>query len=208
MSEAASVRAPESQKRSFLWWVSAVLAPVGVIGGPLAIADMLAGAIEWNGWIGYTVAWWDENVGTPFGQVISALFAAWGWPELSETETGYLIIGILLSSSMMRAFVVLSLPSILHEIRENRGVINRLENIVFLILWPVLPIMHIAIWPLTTAALFASSFRSIFRVLVRKRLDPDPEIHEYELSNLKVDWLTLAPFTVFLSLWAINLVAS
>jgi hypothetical protein len=46
----------QGNKRDFSWWVTAILAPLGILGGPIAIAEMFKGLIKWKGPIGA----WEE----------------------------------------------------------------------------------------------------------------------------------------------------
>jgi hypothetical protein len=153
-------------KRGFLWWLTAITAPIGIFGGPLAIANMLSDVIRWKGWIAYLVSFWDENIAGPFRTVIAFVALRLSLPIPPAELVDYLILGVLMAVSIQRA---------LQLVGERQSILARLSSVFF----------SIIIWP---AAIFALFIAALF-----------PAVHKFPET-----WLTLAPFGLFLALYAVN----
>ena len=93
--------------RDFVWWLSAILAPIGLFGGPIEIANMVSGVVEWRGPIGYLVNFWSENISIHFANVFGLLTGLFSVPPLSDFVVSYLTLGILLCTSLLRAATLL-----------------------------------------------------------------------------------------------------
>ncbi len=95
--------------RGFLWWLSVILAPIGLFGGPIEIANMVSGVVAWHGPIGYIVNFWSENISVHFANVFGLITNFFHVPPLSEFVVSYLTLGILLCTSMLRASTLLGI---------------------------------------------------------------------------------------------------
>jgi len=99
------------ERRGFWWWATAILTPVGFVGGPLAIADILAGLIHWNGWLGYLVHYWDEYVSEPFRLILTYIANGLSLPRPPELLVDYVALGVLLVAGFLRALVLIEPPN-------------------------------------------------------------------------------------------------
>ena len=61
-----------SRQRGFIWWITALLAPLGVLGGVVGLMSLSAGVI-WKGPFAYLVIFWSEQVRVPFADVLNFL---------------------------------------------------------------------------------------------------------------------------------------
>jgi hypothetical protein len=84
-----------------------MLAPIGVFGGPVEIANMVSGVVKWRGPIGYIVNFWSENISVHFANVFGLLTGLFNAPPLSDLVVSYLTLGILLCTSLLRAATLL-----------------------------------------------------------------------------------------------------
>ena len=100
--------AQTTEHRSLLWWFSVVLAPIGLFGGPIEIANMVSGVVQWHGPIGYLVNFWSENISVHFANVFGLLTNLVHIPPLSDFVVSYLTLGILLCTSFLRAAAMIS----------------------------------------------------------------------------------------------------
>lgn len=89
-------------RRGFFWWLTAILAPLGILAGPIGIASMLSGFIEWHGPIGYAVEFWSQFVRPPFATIFQFLANYLHFPEVGPKMLDYLTLGVLLLSSVSR----------------------------------------------------------------------------------------------------------
>jgi hypothetical protein len=151
--------------RGILWWLGVILAPIGILGGPIELANMTSGLIQWNGPVGYLVHFWSENISVHFANVFGLITNVFHIPPLSDLVVSYLTLGILLLTSMLRAISLMriKLPS--------------------LMLWLVLPTAILS-WPIV--------FLQLDGLLHKKSRGPT--------------LLILAPFLLFLVLFAVNVV--
>lgn len=99
-SDAHTIRPTD---RGALWWATVILAPIGLFGGPIEIANMVSGIVQWRGPIGYLVNFWSENVSVHFANVFGVLTGLFHIPPLSDFVVSYLTLGILLCTSFLRA---------------------------------------------------------------------------------------------------------
>ncbi len=93
--------------RDFVWWLSVILAPIGLFGGPIEIANMVSGVVAWRGPIGYLVNFWAENISIHFANVFGLLTGLFSVPPLSDFVVSYLTLGILFCTSLLRAATLL-----------------------------------------------------------------------------------------------------
>lgn len=100
--------------RSLSWWVRqifvSILAPLGIVGGPIALASMFRSIIEWKGPIGYTVHFWSEYVSPPFTYIFTWIADLLLLPAPPLWLTDYLIMGLLVASSYLRGWMIVPLP--------------------------------------------------------------------------------------------------
>lgn len=95
------------ENRGLLWWLSTILAPIGLFGGPIEIANMVSGVVQWRGPIGYLVNFWSQNISVHFANVFGLLTNVVDVPQLSDFVVSYLTLGILLCTSFLRAAAML-----------------------------------------------------------------------------------------------------
>ncbi|MBL8545068.1 MAG: hypothetical protein JNL81_01315 [Hyphomonadaceae bacterium] len=95
--------------RGFLWWLSVILAPIGLFGGPIEIANMVSGVVEWHGPIGYLVNFWSENISVHFANVFGLITNVFHIRPLSDIVVSYLTLGVLFISSMLRAIALMQI---------------------------------------------------------------------------------------------------
>lgn len=95
--------------RGFIWWLSVILAPIGLFGGPIEIANMVSGIVEWQGPIGYLVNFWSENISVHFANVFGLITNFFHIPPLSDLVVSYLTLGVLLCTSMLRAMTLMQI---------------------------------------------------------------------------------------------------
>jgi hypothetical protein len=166
-----------------IWWITAIITPIGVFSGPIALAQLFAGIIRWQGWIRYLIAFWHENIGAPFHQVLWYLATSIHVPRPPEWLSDYLILGILFVSSLIRADALVFGPS-----REFRGwstaFITGLAAVLFVLF------IYLPFWPLVIAAML-------------RRIARDADFRSGE--QLALIALTLAPFLIFLGLLVTNM---
>lgn len=92
-----------TEHRSRLWWLSVILAPIGLFGGPIEIANMVSGVVQWRGPIGYLVNFWSANISVHFANVFGLLTGFFHIPPFSDFLVSYLTLGVLLCTSFLRA---------------------------------------------------------------------------------------------------------
>jgi hypothetical protein len=95
--------------RGFVWWLSVILAPIGLFGGPIEIANMVSGVVAWHGPIGYIVNFWSENISVHFAALFGVITNFFHIAPLSDFVVSYLTLGILLCTSTLRALTLLGL---------------------------------------------------------------------------------------------------
>jgi hypothetical protein len=149
--------------RGILWWLSVILAPIGLFGGPIEIASMVSGLVTWHGPVGYIVNFWSENISIHFANLFGVITNFLHFPPLSDVVVSYLTLGILLCTSTLRAMTLMQI------------------KVPPPMLWLVLP-TGIFAWPVVFLQLGA----------LREKRSRGPML------------LILAPFLIFLVLFAIN----
>lgn len=176
--------------RSVGWWIAAALAPVGIFGGPIAIANLFAGLIEWRGWIGYLVNFWDENISEPVHRIVGFLALHLNFPQPDEITINYGILGALFCSSMARASGLLKTGEETNDGRRGFGsiVTSALLGVFLFLAWPLLAFGFTA---------------PIFRRLGINILSDDP-VETMDTTDDTFAFLTLAPFLIFLGLFLAN----
>lgn len=169
--------AHEEQRRGVWWWITAILAPIGVLAGPIAIAKMLSGLIEWGGPFGFAVAYWEEFVAVHFRTVFGWLAGLVSLPPPPEWLSDYLTIGILLTSSLFRAIALTPNADDPGKRLSAYDWISLLSYTLFF--WP-LALLH------TIQALFEEILYGDTRPIWSR------------------NFLTFAPFLIFLFMFVIN----
>lgn len=195
MTSPSRDRDDNPSQRGILWWFSAITAPIGILGGPIAIADMFAGVIEWKGWVGYFATYWGEHISHPFGVLLHAFAQRFSIPSPPEYLVDYLTLGVLFAASHIRSVMM-----VLSPVAENRFGMSLLAVVVA-------PLV-VLIWPLSLlgALVFPVMAHDMGRRAQRAKTD---QIRDYALRTRKAMYahfvLLLAPFALFLVLFVLNL---
>jgi hypothetical protein len=98
--------AKPKKRRTWFWWLAAITAPLGILGGPIAIAEMFAGTIKWHGPAGFLVAFWDEKVSAPFHAVFAWMAGLIGVPPFKEFYVDYFVVSLLAAGTFFRALTM------------------------------------------------------------------------------------------------------
>lgn len=93
--------------RGLVWWLSVILAPIGLFGGPIELANMVSGVVTWHGPIGYIVNFWSDNISVHFAALFGVITGFFHLPPLSDIVVSYLTLGVLFCTSMLRAATLL-----------------------------------------------------------------------------------------------------
>ncbi|MBL8545462.1 MAG: hypothetical protein JNL81_03310 [Hyphomonadaceae bacterium] len=175
-------------KRGFWWWLSAWLTPIGIAGGPVALADLFAGVVRWNGWIAYLINFWDEHISSVFGLLFDYVAGLLRFPPLAEWQTDYLTLGILFAGAYGRSITL------------NRSPDPGLRNPF---LMSFLLAVLIFVWPLSMVAF------SWQLVELMRGAEPDAnDVATFgEGKIIPTLGLVLAPFITFVVLFFLNFVA-
>lgn len=97
-----------------------ILTPIGILGGPIAGADLVSGVIEWKGFFPYLLAYWDIYVSAPLSRIVGAVAEFLNFPEPPETLIDYFTLSVLLVASFIRARK-LNAPSEILEALEKES---------------------------------------------------------------------------------------
>lgn len=109
----------EQPKRGIVWWLVAITAPIGVLGGPIALMDLTAGAVQWGGPLKYLMVFWDEEIGSKFALVYQFIFSSLRLTiPFSETDADYLTVGVLFVTLELRARAI-AFPRLRAAARED-----------------------------------------------------------------------------------------
>lgn len=195
MTTATTKRASE-HKRDFWWWLTAILAPIGILGGPIAIAEMLNGFIEWHGPIGYVVSWWGAHISVPFHGIFVWLagLLSIDLPPWTKWITDYVALGILLSWNFLRAFALFPWSGQQPMSKEFLAL-----SFSAGLLWPVF-----VIWLLFPAIRQRARMHEAVEVAREWPEDARDDLFRTVRDMFTSEWLTLAPFILFLVLWGLN----
>lgn len=98
---------PLSRTRGIRWWLAAALAPIGIFGGPLALADLVAGLIEWKSWIAFLVHYWDVYVSDSVKAVLDWVAAQLALPRIPELVADYITVGLITATGNFRTRALL-----------------------------------------------------------------------------------------------------
>ncbi|HPI47605.1 MAG TPA: hypothetical protein PLH23_05005 [Hyphomonadaceae bacterium] len=169
------------------WFVFWILAPLGVLGGPLAIADLFAGVIEWHGWVGYLVSFWDENVSQPFGAVFGAIADFLHVPRFTEEFVDYIALGTLCITGMLRPFLLLEPKLITTKDWTLGGALWRFVGFCIVVL----------IWPVPVALFLMMTGRELVEGL-------EAGLDGHLAGMVAAVAMAFGPFALFLALWAAN----
>lgn len=206
----------EESKHGVFWWLSATLMPLGILSGPVGIASMLEGFIEWHGPFGLAINYWEVFVSQPFGVVFGQITSFFTLPPLSKFWVDYFSLGILLRLSVLRSFRLAVNPAV-SEI-DYVGKVNWFERILGLWKEPLL-IGLWWVWALLLVFRWALGFdiRSYQRAIdVSEQIseiyrDSGVDIgdmrhyHETMIDTYRRSRLIiLLPFGLFLVLWGLN----
>lgn len=118
----------ELRHRGVSWWLSALLAPIGLLGSPIAIAAMLQDLIIWNGPIGFIVHFWSENVRPPFSFLSGELTNYLSLPQPPKFLIDYLIMSLLITTGYLRARILIPKHGIVHILGQS---------FLYFFLWPI-----------------------------------------------------------------------
>ena len=118
----------ELKGRGAAWWVSAFLAPVGLLGSPIAIAATLQDLIVWNGPIGFIVHFWSENIRPPFSYLFVELAHYLSFPHPPKALVDYLIMSLLVTTGYLRARILIPKHGLAHTLGQS---------LLYFFLWPV-----------------------------------------------------------------------
>lgn len=217
----------EKKRRNFWWYIYWIFLPLGLVGGPLGLADLFSAVIRWHGWIGFAVAFWDERVSQPFGAVLKEVFQWVHLPSPPEAVVDYLTLSILFLVSIARAVV------------HMRAYVDDLGDDDTFILGFVMVPTAIVAWPLVLVGMVGSilyAIAEIMRLAISTMFDrlisllpasakwsfwkgSKPGAHEQGTAEkakqsseyfdtllriLAMFVLALAPFLLFLGLWWVN----
>jgi hypothetical protein len=100
-----------------------ILTPVGILGGPIAGADLVSGVIEWKGIFPYILAYWDIYVSAPLSRIVGAVAELLKFPEPPEILVDYFTLSVLLFASFFRARK-LNAPSQILEALEKEALLR------------------------------------------------------------------------------------
>lgn len=171
----------QEPKRGFWWWLTAILAPVGVVSGPIAMMDMVSGVIEWNGPFEYLSNWWETYVGRHADAVVLYVARLLEVSPPPAWVTDYFTLGLLFAVSAARAVTLI--------VRLSFGG-DEAEGLF------ILALALVALWPLVFSfVLFATLRHYVWVVRGERRASHPPLLI-----------LTLAPFLIFVALFVANLI--
>jgi hypothetical protein len=217
-----------AKQRGLVWWVTTILAPIGVLGGPITIASITSAMVAWHGPVGYLVHFWSENIGAPFATMF-ALIAQWvRLPAPPSWLTDYLTLGVILAGGNMRAAAI-GRPylrdwywthfvdaldrhtsdeaeqeqlkrAIVSEFDEHYGFIFNNRPLQLVVLALAFP-FFVLIWPLTAVIQLISALRESLIALGVATRNADGPVR----SSLDQIALVLAPFALFVVLYGLNL---
>lgn len=202
----------EGGSRGIGWWLLAILTPIGVIGGPLVIANVLADVIEWHGPWGAAIQYWDDSVGAAFSTLFGWLAQSLHLPAPPWWLTDYLSLAILFQFSILRASTLFPspLPEIQSQWVDRAGqlfwrVRNALAEIVF---WPAYLYAQTR-WAVRLYWQTYPSARATLALSIVSRTSSQTVRADYlalrllHIARARI-LLTLAPFILFLTLWLLN----
>jgi hypothetical protein len=118
----------ELRGRGISWWLSAILAPIGLLGSPIAIAVTLQDLIVWNGPIGFVVHFWSENVRPPFSFLFGELADYLSLPHPPKVFIDYIVMSLMITTGYLRARILIPKHGTLHILGQS---------LLYLLLWPV-----------------------------------------------------------------------
>ena len=126
-------------ERSFFGWVTLILAPLGIFGGPLAIASMMSHLIKWQGPFGYAIHFWKEEIHEPFRNILEWIAHWIHIPKPPSLIIDYVVLSLLATSSYLRATYLVPKNSV----------------------WPSLKnaALYLFFWPIQTLSVFLSVMR-------------------------------------------------
>jgi hypothetical protein len=215
---------PETRRIS--WWLTAALAPVGLLAGPFAIADLISGLIEWKGWIAFLIHYWDQNVSEPITRVLANLAETLALPRPPEFVSDYLTLGLIYAIGVARAHQLIEPYRIEREYLWQRTRIaigkdaaprSRRSNLIQLatlvaapIFWPVLLMREFAELPKRLSNYAKDPDYERTRLSDRQlNAESPPEFYAmmrlFRVGGIINAFLTILPFLVALSLFVINI---
>ena len=129
--------------RSPWWWITAMLSPLGIFGGTLALASMLKGVIQWQGLTAFLVHYWSEFVSSPISVIFGQIAYLLSVPEPPIWITDYLIFGIIIAGRYFVAWTTVNTPQVTGDLPR----------------W-IKFIRHIFFWPYSIAVTIISVLRN------------------------------------------------
>ena len=184
------------RSHSITWWINAAFAPLGIAGGALALADLFANLIEWQGPLNFLVIYWDKYVTDPLHTILNWCSSLVGLPKFAEGFVDYFSLGMILSISAYRSVVLqpettqLSLTDVL------------LLTVVNAFFWPITLLLFILVWP---AAWLLTKLKAAlpqpYAKTIPQSLTIAPTIHREFRTGII---LLAAPFALFFLLYLAN----
>ena len=187
----------DTEKRSIWWWLGAVLTPLGIIGGPVELANLFSGLIEWHGPIGFVVEFWRNNIALPFHSIlqylVDSILTVIHFPrfQLPWWISDYIVLGILSFSSYARSIIFLykeSSPLVIYE-NKPKLLVHALK---YLFLWPIYFIF--ALW----------AFIKLPFVVNKDTFDSNPIYRQLMIHKITTLLLFILPFAIFLLIFISN----
>ncbi len=198
------------KRRGFWWWITAVFAPLGILAGPIGIASMFAGLIEWHGPIGYAVEIWSSDIRPPFDVVFTAVASFLNIPAPSKFIVDYLILGFVFSFSLFRSFQ-LEDPEWLLRRDTGDG-----PDQLFFVAFALFALAVVVVWILALMLLLGGMNRVTKEYIHLKMERQQIGQGNREWTGYNHRWLThcedtirsqalvVMPFILFLLLWGLN----
>jgi hypothetical protein len=175
--------------RGAWWWFMAILAPIGILGGPIAIAEMFSELIYWKSPIQYIVQWWGVHISEPFHRIFEwfAQLAGLNLPLPSWTKwvTDYVVLGLLFFGNEVRAWT-------LYAYRQESGAksgFNHVSRFAIAVLF----------WPRQVMV----TFLNLMQRADERSKDTTNALGEHD-NAIRNFVLVLAPFALYFLLWLVN----
>ncbi len=189
------------KKRSPLWWVAFITLPLVTVAGPIALAEAVSAIVDWRGWIAFLVDYWAEFVARPIQATANQIAGILHLPHVDSVIVDYVAFGSLLAGQKTRALAIFK-----HEIErlsDDAAILHLYpRNVVVTwlaaaLLWPLIVVFDLGfLFPTSQDRLRARSHG----IWVGDQ--PIRAENSYIRSSA---FFALAPFTIFVALWVVNL---
>lgn len=179
---------------------------LGIIGGPLALASIFSGLIEWRGPVLWLVSFWSDNVTQTFATILTAFVRPFGITSIPYWLADYVGLGILVSISALKSTKVRRIVTPIHSAmqRSHSKPVYR-KRVLSWFLWALYFIFLVVVWPfLFVSQLVVNSFLLYGLYYKRNSLGPglilqhQPRYLAFELSTF------ILPVILFLALAIAN----